>query len=508
MSKRRPRCDARSPDRRAATSDYESLIMSAKTRAIESQESPAHARPDSRDRGGSGLSDANGLAVSADRIDSLRAFDDALELTLSGRGGASGVIGRALIADPTFVMGYALRAALLVMAADEAVEAELARTLRAADALGGQANARERRHLAAARSWLERDLPRAVRLYGEILDDHPRDILALRVAHSGDFQLNQTLRLCDRVARVLPHWNETMPHYGYVLGMHAFGLEEAGHYAQAERVGRRALALIPRNPGAIHAVAHVMEMQGRPRDGIAWLESTTPQWIGSGGYAAHLWWHAALFHLDLDQTARALDIYDRHLRSVSPHIAGVLVDASAILWRLHLRGMEIAERWREVADRWEAKPIGGLRPFNDVHAMLAFVAAGREASARRLLDDLRRSAERSRVLNDAIHNSALPLCEALLAFGRGDHADAVERLIALRRLVRRCGGSKAQCDLVHLTLLEAALRARRTRLAHSLVSERIAHRPASVFNERLRARVVPMRRLPDKKRRSISVVAA
>lgn len=444
--------------------------------------------------GGPGLSDLNGLAVSTDRVDSLRSFEHALELMLSGSDGASGIISRALIADPTFVMGHALRAALLVMAANEGVEPELAQTLRVAGAYAAQANPRERRHLAAAQAWLERDLLRAIRLYGEILDDYPRDILALRVAHFGDFQLDQTPLLCDRVAQVLPHWSGTMPHYGYVLGMYAFGLEEVGRYAQAEQVGRSALVLIPHNPGAIHAVAHVMEMQGRPEDGIAWLESTAPQWTSSSGYAVHLWWHATLFHLDLDQIACALDIYDRHLRHALPQIAGALVDASAFLWRLYLRGIDVAERWHEVADRWEARPNGGLRPFTEVHAMLAFVAAGRAASARRLLDDLRRSAERSHVLSDAIHNAALPVCEALRAFGRGDHADAVERLTTLRHLVQRCGGSKAQCDLLHLTLLESALRARRTQLARSLISERIAHRPASVFNQRLRARAVHIRR--------------
>lgn len=481
--------------------------MFSNARAAERESPPARAHLNFPvGAGGPGLSDSNGLAVSTNRVDSLRAFEDALELMLSGQHGAGGAIGRALAADPTFVMGHALRAALLVMAADEAVEAELAETLRVADALSARANARERRHLAAARAWLERDLACAIRLYGEILDDHPRDVLALRAAHLGDFQLGDTPLLRDRVARILPHWNETMPHYGYVLGMHAFGLEEAGHYTHAEQVGRRALALVPRNPGAIHAVAHVMEMQGRPEDGIAWLETTAPQWIGSSAYAFHLWWHAALFHFDLDQTAHTLAVYDRYLRGASPRIPGVLVDASALLWRLHLRGLDVAERWRELADRWEARPIGGLRPFNDVHAMFAFVATGREASARRLLDDLRRSAERSPVLNDAIHNSALPLCEALLAFGRGDHADAVERLTALRYLIRRCGGSKAQCDLLHLTLLEAALRARRTQLAHSLISERIADRPASVFNERLRARAVHVHPLPAK--RGLSRAAA
>lgn len=435
-----------------------------------------------------GLRDVHGLSLSTNRADSLAAYEAALEALLSWHGGALEIIERALAADLNFVMGYALKAALFVTAADEAAQPQLAQALRAATRLNGVANDRERRHLAAAQAWLERDMVRAIDLYGEILSAYPRDSLALRIAHTGDFQLDQTRKLRDRVREILPHWDESLPHYGYVLGMYAFGLEECGQYDDAEETGRRALALNPRNPGAIHAVAHVMEMQGRPRDGIAWLESTAPQWAAHGSYGSHLWWHLALCYFDLDETARALEIYDRHLRPAPPRPAATLVDASALLWRLHLRGIDVARRWRDVADVWEAKRLEGLRPFNDVHAMLAFVADGREASARRLLNDLRRSAERSRVLDDAIRNAALPVCEALLAFGRGNHADAVERLTMLRHLIQRCGGSKAQCDLLHMTLLEAAFRARRQRLARTLISERIERRPASRFNQWLQAR--------------------
>jgi tetratricopeptide (TPR) repeat protein len=435
------------------------------------------------------LRDAHGLLLSTDRPDSLAAYETALEALLSWNGGGAAIIDRALAADPNFVMGYALKAALLVTAADEAVEPQLSQTLRAAERLHGHANERERRHLAAAHAWLGRDLVRAIALYGEILVDYPRDSLALRVAHTGDFQLDQTNMLCKRVTNVLPQWDESLPHFGYVLGMYAFGLEEDGHYEEAESVGRRALALNSRNPGAIHAIAHVMEMQGRPRDGIAWLENTALKWAAGGSYASHLWWHLALCYFDLDDTARALAIYDKHLHPTPSRPTATLVDASALLWRLQLRGVDVADRWREVADGWEVKRLEGLRPFNDVHAMLAYVADGRDVDARRLLNDLKHRAVDSPVLDNAIRNSALPVCEALRAFGRGDYADAVERLTILRRLIERCGGSKAQCDLLHLTLLEAAFRARRTRLARALVSERIARKPASVFNRQLQVRV-------------------
>ena len=435
-----------------------------------------------------GLVDAHGQPLSTNRQDSLTAYEAALEALLRWNGDSKEIIERALTTDPDFVMGYALKAALLVTAADEAVEPQLALTLRAAERLHVRANDRERRHFAAAQAWLERDLVRANRMYGEILIDYPRDSLALRVAHTGDFQLDQTTLLRDRVAQVLPYWSESDAHFSYVLGMYAFGLEECGQYGEAEQAAQRALTLNPRNPGAIHAITHVMEMRGRPREGIAWLESTSAQWATGASYASHLWWHLALCYLDLDDTGHALAIYDQHLRPTSKRPAATLVDASALLWRLHLRGVDVALRWREVADRWEAKPPEGLRPFNDVHAMLAYVADGREADAQRLLRSLNCHADRSPVLEDAIRNSALPVCEALLAFGRGDYSGAVERLTLLRRLMQQCGGSKAQCDLLHLTLLEAALRARRTRLARELVSERIERKPASLFNRRLQVR--------------------
>ena len=59
-----------------------------------------------------------------------------------------------------------------------------------------------------------------------------------------------------------------MPDYGKVLGMSAFALEECGAYEEAERRGRRAVEIDPTDIWATHAVAHVMEMTGRQRDGI------------------------------------------------------------------------------------------------------------------------------------------------------------------------------------------------------------------------------------------------
>jgi hypothetical protein len=121
--------------------------------------------------------------------------------------------------------------------------------------------------------------------------------------------------------------------------------------------------------------------------------------------------------------------------------------------------------------------------------MMAFVAAERPAAAMRLAEALpvsNGSEASSLPPEDAL---AAPLCEALFAFARNDYAVCVEWLQRVRRIAHRCGGSLAQCDVIHLTLTEAALRARKARLARALVAERTARKPASRLNRLLQQRL-------------------
>jgi hypothetical protein len=167
----------------------------------------------------------------------------------------------------------------------------------------------------------------------------------------------------------------------------------------------------------------------------------------------------------------------------------VLADASALLWRLQLRNIRGGGRWRPLADRWETHTLDGARPFYVVHAMMAFAAAGRTAAAARAFAALQLIDTRGASLSLPEEALALPLCEALLAFARSDYAACVDFVERVRHIADRCGGSLAQCDLIHLTFTEAALRARKARLARALVAERAAQKPSSRLNRRLRQRL-------------------
>jgi tetratricopeptide (TPR) repeat protein len=239
--------------------------------------------------------------------------------------------------DPRCVFGHCLRAALIVCADATAARSSLAASVVAIEVACPDMHDPARRHAAAARAWLEGDPALAVERYGAIIIDWPRDILALVAAYTLDFHLGQRRMMRIRIAQVLTKWEAAAPGYASVLAMYAFALEENGQYRRAEKVARRALALDPRHPGAIHVVAHVMEMQGRARDGLAFLAAVESAWAEGAGLSVHLAWHRALFYLDANNPEAALATYDAQIATTPASDISALADASAVLWRLQLR---------------------------------------------------------------------------------------------------------------------------------------------------------------------------
>ncbi|QYY28074.1 tetratricopeptide repeat protein [Cupriavidus pinatubonensis] len=429
--------------------------------------------------------DSRGLEVSTGNARSLEQFDAALHLLNGYYGDPLAAIDEALAEAPDFAMGHALRAGLMVTSGDGTAEPMLRESVEAGEALHAGANDRERRHIAAARAWLDRSFTRAIALYGDIAIDYPRDLLAVQVAHIGDFLLGQSSMLRDRIARVLPHWDAEMPGFSFLLGMHAFGLEETQFYERAEDRGRSALDLNPRDPWAIHAVAHVMEMQGRLDEGIGWLGSRREDWADDNMLAVHNWWHLALFELEQGDTDAVLALYDENMCRPAPAVALDLVDASALLWRLHLRGVDAGARWQPLASDWQGRGAAGYYAFNDVHAIMASLGAGQPDAAAELRAALSGAAARTGTNAMMSREVGVPVADALIAFEDGDYATAIDLLMPARLIANRFGGSHAQRDVINLTLIEAALRGGRANLAQALCAERAALKPMNPSLRRL-----------------------
>lgn len=426
--------------------------------------------------------DKRGNPVSYGSQDAIERLDRVFDMLHAYQADPLAEVDAIIAEHPDFALAHAFRAGALATATDKAFEPELIKSVSAAEGLVRKANDRERLHIAACRAWLDGAWERAVEAWGRASIGYPRDLLALQYAHLGDFYLGYSHLLRDRVARVLPHWNHSVPGHGFVEGMYAFGLEEAGDYQQAEERGRKAVALNKQDGWAVHAVTHVMEMQGRANEGADYLTATADGWAPNSMFAFHLWWHKALFHLDANDAVAALKLFDENISAGGFGQALELVDGSALLWRLALLGHDVGGRWKAPADKWETRVDHACYAFNDVSAMLAFVGAGRAGAQQRLIAAAKRAAAGEGTNAMMSREIGVPGCAGLAAFGQGDYAQAIELLMPLRGKANRFGGSHAQRDVFSWTLTEAAIRLGDRALAEALVAERLACKPESPIN--------------------------
>jgi hypothetical protein len=392
----------------------------------------------------------------------------------------------AIAADPAWALPHAMKAGFLLSLTEPALLAEATTHLQAARDRAETAPARERAHIEALGETLEGRWHSACRVWDALLVEHPRDALALQFAQLWDFYRGDAIALRQRPARALPEWDEADPLYPHALALLAFGLEENNLYPQAEEAGRRALALDARVPWAVHAVAHVMEMQGRFEEGAAWLRQTQPEWAEGNGFAVHLWWHKALFRLEALDTAGVLRLIDSHLCGEALQVTLQRVDAAALLWRLHLLGEDVSGRCRELIDAWPLDEAqAGYYAFNDVHAVLAMLGMGDVPRAETWVARCAARAmqpEEARRANHAVAREiGLPLMRALLALARGEAAVAAEQLWPVRARAQCLGGSLTQRDLIDQTLLAAAARSGQAghAMGRALLNERLLAKPAT-----------------------------
>jgi tetratricopeptide (TPR) repeat protein len=433
--------------------------------------------------------DSRDVLLSAQAKDSADRYDQLLELVARYDADPFSALEAALVADPEFVSAHCVRAGIGVMAAERGAEPLIRQSLEAAETLSLRANERELRHFAAAAAWLDGDFQRGADLYGRIALDYPRDLLALQVAHITDFYLGRQRLLRDRIGQALGQWNERLPGYGFVLGMLAFGLEETNLFDRAEEAGRRALDFERRDAWAVHAVTHVFEMTGQVETGIDWLETRRGDWAPNNAFAFHNFWHLALFRLERGDAAGALSLFDASIWSKPSSVALEMVDAASLLFRLHLRGVDLGGRAASVADAWSDRIYHGFYAFNDWHAVMAFIADGRLPETRRLVSELERRAGDDDSNAAMTREVGLPLARALLAFGEARYDEVVESLLPLRLRAHEFGGSNAQRDVIEQTLGEAAVRAGRTALAGSLISERRLLRPQNQWAREVERRL-------------------
>ncbi|AXI47800.1 tetratricopeptide repeat-containing protein [Sulfitobacter sp. SK012] len=435
------------------------------------------------------LRDVRGVPVSYADHGAIDGLERAVIMSLTFRGDAIAEIDTVLAEHPDFIMGWLFKAGWLTQAMETRIYDVMLESLGQAERRMASANDRERGHFEAIKAWVDGDFFGAVQKWEAVLTTYPMDLLALELVHYTMVLLGDVQGQRDVVARVFNLWDEDIPGYEFVLGFYSFGLEENRDFSRAEDMALQALSIRPDNPYAIHTVSHVMEMRGHQAGGIRFMKDRAGLW-GTSNFANHLWWHTGLYHLDLEQYDQVYNIFDTQLdsRNKEGHRYEEL-DAAALLWRMNLVGQDSGDRWTHLANKWEPAAQDTLYAFNDVHAMLTFVSDDRKDAQKALLTANERYLESASDANTAMTREiGLPFCLAMRDFKDENYASCVERLLPVRYMTHRLGGSYAQRDIIGWTLLEAALRARNFDLALALANERTGVKPTSVQNWRAVAR--------------------
>jgi tetratricopeptide (TPR) repeat protein len=438
------------------------------------------------------FADARDEPVAAASRDAVHQLDRAVDAHLGARADTRAKLTTLLSDDPDCILAHCLDGYLRMGASRrDGFPDALAALMRAqAAAERAPASARDTLHIAALTAWTRGDMREAARQWDAVLAAHPRDILALRVSQFVLSYLGESDRMRQTVARVLPAWTADTPGYGFVLGCYAYGLEEAGNYARADEMGRRAVALDPRDIWAAHAVTHVAEMQGRLHDGVRWIAELADQWEGCNNFALHLRWHEALFRLELEEYDEVLALYDRDVRRQSTDEYLDVTNAVSLLWRLEQAEVSVGPRWGELAGWARQHTRDHALVFADLHYLMAIAATGDDAAVEQFMDGCRQfAATRAGTEAEVMADVGLPLARAVLAHRRGAYGEVVDAVMPVRARFRRIGGSHAQRDLFDQLLIDAAWRGGRLDVATELLAERLARRPDNRWGQKMSAAV-------------------
>ena len=379
--------------------------------------------------------DQYGLALSTDSAEAAEAYVKGLELSLRVDWAAADCFSDALRHDPGFALARAALAFHLQFESDPALA--VGQALMAATHVR-DASTREQRHVEILRRAAARDWAAVGPLAIEHLAEYPRDVLVLwqlqRLhGYGGD---------PDRKAKAAHDLDGRVADWGadpWFMALRSLALSEVGRLEEAERVAGAGLAAAPDHTLLAHSWTHVAFERGDDRRGRDELAA----WLGahSAGMAdGHLRWHVAVSEIALGEPDAALG----RLRS-GP--AMPMHDAASLLWRLHLRGIDVIDDMAALAHTPVSAGINNL--FDRAHLALVHCVLGDGAALDRLLEPDPSS------LADSVFQAWV---QALRLIADGRWHEAAPHLERAAAAVQVLGGSNEQHGMVHETLAAARRR--------------------------------------------------
>lgn len=431
------------------------------------------------------LKDERGLAFTASSKEAVAAFDKTIDAYFRMGRDIGPNLKATLEIDPEMPMAHCLKGYFFhLMAAGPMLERAY-KSYETALILSDTASPREKAHIAALGKWCQDDKAAATRIWDEVLDEHPTDVIALRLTHHAHFYTGNAAVMRQSLETAFKSWDSAMPGYSHVLGMRAFAFEECGDYGLAEEQGRKAIGLNPLDPWAVHAVAHIMEMQDRNVDGIGWITDLEQHWMQANNFRYHLIWHRALMYLGQGAFEQVLKIYDEHLWDPqSDEYLDICNDASLLI-RLEFLGVDVGDRWQALQEKVQNRTHEHIMTFVDAHFELVLASAGDTQGAGDLIDSFNEKGGTERL------EIGVPLCQAIADYRSGAYKQAQTTLMDLRGRIIEIGGSHAQRDVFELLLIEASIRCGDIKTARHMLENRTQANPENGLNWKKLAEILP-----------------
>jgi hypothetical protein len=409
-----------------------------------------------------------GNPVSCTQEATLHAIDEFIQGYLAYESGAEDIVAAADAAPECCLANvYAGLLRMFLEAPDAGLHA--AKYLAAAERASPSATPREQLNTAVLRAWVDDDLPEILRLCELVSEEFPRDLVIFKTWQYVEFNRGNSPAMLRAALKVLPSNTDV----AYVHGMAAFAYEQCHLLDQAEAAARTALDLRRKEPWAQHALAHVMLTRGRIDEGARFLEGVQDTWTGLNSFmSTHLWWHLALFYISQGRQARVLQIYDRHCWGIAKKYSQDQIGAVSLLARMEIAGIDVGERWQDLGDHLVARAHDTVLPFLTMQYLYGLAKAGR-VQAQTLLESVRQASRNAPSFTQEVwRDVAVPACEGLHAYARGDFDAAWRKLSAAMPRMLETGGSHAQRDLFEQIVLEAAIKSGRSTLAQQMLELR------------------------------------
>ena len=420
--------------------------------------------------------DLYGLPLTCENADTLQGINDFIHGFLSYQPKAANIVAIA-DADPECALANAYAALLWMFLEAPVAPQKAAPYLARAQALRSGTTAREALVIDAAEAWTRGAVPELLEICDRITADHPRDMAVLKLAQYHLFNLGDAAGMLRMALKSLPEAEDI----AYVHGMIAFGYEQCHLLDRAEAAARHAMTLQHDEAWSHHAIAHVMLTLGRVAEGAAFMESVADTWSGLNSFMrSHNWWHLALFYLSLGRHDDVRTAYDTHVWGLAKNYSQDQVGATSLLARMEFAGVNVGDRWADVADHVAQRGADTVSPFLTLQYLYALSRTGRAEAAPLMQAIKERAGDITQHDHVAWRDVALPAATAITAHARGDWSTVITQMARALPRMAECGGSHAQRDLFEQIHLDALVQDGRASAAQQVLEMRRTYDPDGV----------------------------